>query len=196
MKITTGIPKRGLLTLEEDKKIPVINNFKRNNRYRSCVDTECSSINSKKEADFSQSHCETIEENNYNIKHYHVNMKNFNTANPRDINTFSTIDSNRDNDIGNAFKRKVRTKHNKNVSNLNKDIAYLIQERSLLLSRNSKELKDIKLNSQEIKKKKIDEQYQIYLNKKEIIKEEHIIVKDNFREEIKFLEDKIKVRFF
>jgi hypothetical protein len=194
MKITTGIPKKGLLTLQEDKNTPIINNFKRNYRYRSLVDTECSSINSKKEADFSQSHCETLEENNYN-KHYHENMKNFNSANPRDINTFSTIDSNRDNDMNNSFKRKGLTKHSRNVSVINKDFAYLIQERSLLLNRNIKELNDIKLSSEITKKKKLDGLYQSYLNKKETIKEEHKIVEDNFRDEIKFLEQKIKVSF-
>lgn len=188
----TGIPKNHLLNLEEEMKIPDMNHFKRNNRYRSLVDTECSSINSKKEGDISQIQCEIIDENNI-IKHNKEKEEGLMTINPCDINTKSTIDSNKENETINVFKRKGKLDTKLAESNLNKDLLYLTQEKNQIIKSNNKEIEEIKINIEEIKKKRVDKEYRSYLKKKELIKEEHKILEDNLKEDIKYLENKIQV---
>jgi hypothetical protein len=192
MKITSAIPRSKVVFLEEERKKPVMTNFKRHARAKSFVDTECSSFCSKKEAEISQIQFETVEDQILSEKSKAEVENRFINSNLRDICTISTIDSCKEVETGSNFKRK-----NKSVSEDKPDweqkILTLKYERDTLAKSNKLELDQIDFNLTNLKNLKLEEETEILKSKSKNLNEENWILVNTYKEELSFLKSKENV---
>ena len=204
MKISNRMSINKVILNKDQIRQALTLNLKRQLRMKSFVDTDCSSVCSRKEEDICEILIETIdnqmtseqvktllnlnEGNVKNVLNIHLEKENKLILNSDKICTISTIDSIKDIEQ-NIFKRKNKPAKDDCLDRIEK----FKLEKDQIISTNNQEIDKIKKQFYHLKEVEILRENNNHFNKIELLNEEQILLVSNYNEDINFLHKLVNV---